>query len=466
MTIAVYESDQTTPLTAAAIENFLAGASSDPIEFWVANEGVEDIAECILIVESENPISGGVYVKEGVPPQDEGWPRVRAIGQDDSGDSTAEQFLSPWTVVGSYRGLLLPDIKAGNMRQFELEFKPPSNGSPAFYRFGISLLTAINSIAIPAGLGEALPGILDGVGDSSAWGVISGGEVTANSPADDEVDVAPVQYVARGVEFTITTETTQQLNQDDVNTEALQAGESYYAVAGVDETGVVWTKGARDSSPEIPAVPMDQEPLGVTVEVRYQVGGTSEIETADITQAVVYDRFKVEAGTGLAARVGKGRALGPGSFRFSQIARNVALEANETNRIWIVTSGLLDATTDETPPEDGAIGPIADAVTDGAGVTSVVDRRIYVGQESSSTVSVKTSTGSLTTEDVVLASGEITLTLPSGSTGRTITIKNIGSSTVTVDTPASETIDGDAEIELYEYDSVDLVYGGTNWFIL
>ena len=70
--------------------------------------------------------------------------------------------------------------------------------------------------------------------------------------------------------------------------------------------------------------------------------------------------------------------------------------------------------------------------------------------------------------DVVLASNTITISLPSGhSSGDIITVKNIGTNTVTIDPNGAETIDGSATHELnYQYEAVTCISDGTNWYLI
>ncbi len=89
---------------------------------------------------------------------------------------------------------------------------------------------------------------------------------------------------------------------------------------------------------------------------------------------------------------------------------------------------------------------------------------------------VKTITADLTLsvlDDLVYcdaSSGAITVTLPaaSGNSGRPLRIKKIDSSanTVTIDGNGSETIDdGLTAVLTDQYESVDLVCDGANWYI-
>ena len=68
----------------------------------------------------------------------------------------------------------------------------------------------------------------------------------------------------------------------------------------------------------------------------------------------------------------------------------------------------------------------------------------------------------------IAASNNTTMTLPSAGSvhaGDRITIKNVGSGTVTVATTSSQTIDGAASIALTQYQSVSMFSNGSAWFL-
>jgi hypothetical protein len=73
----------------------------------------------------------------------------------------------------------------------------------------------------------------------------------------------------------------------------------------------------------------------------------------------------------------------------------------------------------------------------------------------------------LTTQDVVYASGTIVLTLPSAvTTTRPICVKNIGTGTIKVVGPSGQTIDGATQLDInVQYAAYTLLSNGTNWLI-
>lgn len=69
-------------------------------------------------------------------------------------------------------------------------------------------------------------------------------------------------------------------------------------------------------------------------------------------------------------------------------------------------------------------------------------------------------------DDLVLASGTFTVTLPPAASvrGQRVAIKNIGTGTITVDGNGSETIDDATTVELLEDLTLDIVSDGTEWW--
>jgi hypothetical protein len=84
-------------------------------------------------------------------------------------------------------------------------------------------------------------------------------------------------------------------------------------------------------------------------------------------------------------------------------------------------------------------------------------------------VSAPTTLGAAARTDYVYAvSGTTTVTLPT-AVGNTnlYTVKNVGSSTVTIATTSNQTIDGSTTVSLpVSNTSLDLVSNGTNWMII
>jgi hypothetical protein len=70
-------------------------------------------------------------------------------------------------------------------------------------------------------------------------------------------------------------------------------------------------------------------------------------------------------------------------------------------------------------------------------------------------------------DGVILASGTITITLPTATTAvRPFTIKNTSTGLITVATTSSQTIDGVTTVPLTQYESITVVSDGSNWAVI
>jgi len=86
------------------------------------------------------------------------------------------------------------------------------------------------------------------------------------------------------------------------------------------------------------------------------------------------------------------------------------------------------------------------------------------------TITSPSGTYLVTTEDdVVICNGTFTVSLPSAvdMLGRSFTVKNIGTGTITVDPNDSETIDdGLTAVLRIQYGSITFISDGTEWWII
>tara|TARA_Y100001938_G_scaffold149377_1_gene235959 strand:- start:195 stop:1553 length:1359 start_codon:yes stop_codon:yes gene_type:complete len=71
------------------------------------------------------------------------------------------------------------------------------------------------------------------------------------------------------------------------------------------------------------------------------------------------------------------------------------------------------------------------------------------------------------TKDIVLCNGEFTATLPAGTAGQIVIVKNVGTQTVTVVGNGGATIDGASSYILYhKHETATFVYSGSVWYIV
>ena len=108
---------------------------------------------------------------------------------------------------------------------------------------------------------------------------------------------------------------------------------------------------------------------------------------------------------------------------------------------------------------------IVGELTKGAVFNKLVDRTNVL----TAPLAKATTYTALVTDDLILCSSTFTLTLYTavGNSGRQITIKNVGTGTITVDGNASETIDGSLTAVIsVQYVSITLLSDGSNWSII
>lgn len=384
MPLEVYEDDDTTLVSDLAFTGLEAGADSDVLTVHVWNNKGNGAGQAEANVrmkwQVENPSVPGLFVATGFPPVDELWGLVRIVGYDNTGDPTWSIANTDWQNVGAYADLLVGDVPTNCAFYLEQKQRPPSSATQFSWRWAWGYYSGVYSMALPPALSLLDRGILHGVGNYAHSGLIRGGAVTptAGTP-DDEVHVAAIQYVYKGLLYGFT-KSDHTLNQNDSAAAALGVGESYIAVGTANASGPHYTKGVKGTSPVAPTPPAGELLLEKPyVTVQYDAGGGA-IDAADITGAGLYDRYYAEAGSGLQLKIHKGRAIGGGTERYASNPQLVALAASDTFYLYQLASGLWEYALTETPPETTATGPWWEVDTDGSGVTAVRDRRQYAGK--------------------------------------------------------------------------------------
>lgn len=376
--IEIYEDDDLTLVSDLPITGLEAGTDSAVVTLHARNTGGSTVANARLVIQVEDRVTSGLYLSTGWPPVDEAWARARIVGFSNAGDTTWSVASTDWQALGAWSFLVLGDVPAGCDVYLELKMRPPSTAAELDWRWSLGITDAEYSVPAPPSLTAVDQGIIHGVGDRGASGIIRGCAVSVTSPTeDDEVHVAAGVFEIAGRLYGKVA-TDHALNQQDVAAAALTTGQSYYAALTLGASGVTVTKGAKAASPTKPTLPAGE--LLTYVKVRYQAGGTSEILATDLEGTLLYDRYLCEAGSGLQVKIHPGRSLGGSTYRYSESIQLVTVAASDTSYLWQLASGLWESTLDETAPESTATGPWWEVTTDGAGVTAIVDRRTYAGR--------------------------------------------------------------------------------------
>ncbi len=380
--IELLHDDDETPVEDVEITPLNAGELSGVVEIRVWNSrgepGGQAAQNVLLLLRTGDPEDPGVYRASGLPPQDELWGRFRIVGQVNASDPSWVLHPTGWRVAGAYAGLLIGRIPPDCAARVEFAVQPPGTAQALTWPWQIVTLSAEYSLPLPPSLARLGAGVLTELGAPGVAGIVSGCAVVPSGPADDEIHVAPgLVAIAGGLAGFITGDV--QLDQDDAAAAALAPGESYKAVITRGPSGATATKGAKGALPVQPAAPSGEAFLAV-VTVHYQAGGTSEIEAADIdTSAAARLRFQAIAGSGPEVLISSGQMIAGETWRFRDGWTPVPVEDDDTSYIWVLTSGLLDATLTPDPPEEWA-ELIWEADVAGGVVTALRDRRRYAGR--------------------------------------------------------------------------------------
>jgi predicted homoserine dehydrogenase-like protein len=110
---------------------------------------------------------------------------------------------------------------------------------------------------------------------------------------------------------------------------------------------------------------------------------------------------------------------------------------------------------------------VIDAVKSAAKLATNSDGKVIEGSDASKTVTDTYQI--LITDEIVVCnkSSAFTVTLPTGVVGKQITVKNIGAGVVTIEGAGSDTVDGDANQTLIQWESAQLQYYAANaWGVL
>lgn len=289
---------------------------------------------------------------------------VEGIGQTVS--------ATPWTPIGTGRWLAVPPIGNGLGIRFEVRLSPPATAPSASHRFKFQVRSR-SMRPIPLGISEAAAdGVLHGIGDGTYSALYSGG-VLAENPggADEFVELSDTSWIYQGAPYALLVQLVE-LTDVDGDSATLASGESYIALFSLG-TGVTVTKGSKSAgTPTAPEAPAGEIVLGTALRHFDAI-----VENADI-EATAQAGFFGWSASGLTATLGPGDALVDNRLIHLDGVSQASLTASETNEVWLQVDGTLAVTIDGTRP-GGRSAWLYTAVTDGSGVTSLIDRRRFVG---------------------------------------------------------------------------------------
>jgi len=165
------------------------------------------------------------------------------------------------------------------------------------------------------------------------------------------------------------------------------------------------------------------------------------------------------------------QGISGGSIQTNLISSQTGIYAdwvsgNATNLV--PGAGLSNVVEDTTPQLGGDLDANDKPIYDSTGISSAAFSGGTIYGHHRYIVQTKTANYSALVGEYVLASNTITIKLPdSHNSGDNITVKNIGTGTVTVSGQSGDTIDGDVDYDMqFQYESVTVISDGTNWYII
>ncbi len=363
-----------TPMHDVTIDPFEAGQDSAIIPFALQNTG-PDVFDVLVVLQVLGPTTGQ-WASSGVPPTDELWGRLRLAGQDAS--NAPGQFLeiTDWIPVGAWRSLPIRTLLSGGIRYGDFKLRPPATAASLTWQFRLAVLAADHSLPVPPGTRE---GILTGLGDRGHSTLLKGFQVTPSVPSDDQVHIAAGHLLYRG-DLIGHVATTLALSQEDATATPLAPGTSYLAVLSIGPNGLTITKSLQAPVPVRPSAP-SWEPVLAVLEVLYQPSAVSEIDSTHLTDLRLFDRYRVEPGTGLHLRLHPGRAIAGGTLRYHSTVTDLLLPPTTTTCLYQRANGAWElAAPTAPPPETTSLGPLWIATTDADEVIDLQDRRTYAAE--------------------------------------------------------------------------------------
>ena len=259
----------------------------------------------------------------------------------------------PWEPIGAGRPLELPEIPNDQGIQLELSLVLPLDTPAVQTELHLGLADQRITVLEHGHTESVGDGLYLGLGDGLTTELAHGGQVTANSPEDDQVQIGGAGWIAAGEPHYVPP-TTIQLDSFDASSDPVTPGHAYWAVLVLDPEGSVQVLKS-DQSPE----PLDLDdapppPSGSIALARIQRTDSATITDADI-EPLAEPAAATFTAQGLTARIGPSRGLVDNRWWVHQVAETLALPANATTDLWRLPGGDLTVTTDGTRPDPRAL---------------------------------------------------------------------------------------------------------------
>lgn len=196
-------------------------------------------------------------------------------------------------------------------------------------------------------------------------------------------------------------------------------------------------------------------------------------DDADIDETALNGFDETSSTTSFDVTIDAGEAFVYGSWLVTESSNTVTLDSSTAGQVVSVGWDSSLADTVLVDLQSNLSGnpsiPLWEFDTDSNGVTDVRDVR-QLGPRYWETVSTSSNYEANSYENIVAdtSSEAVTVTLPPATSELIVTVKMIGgANTLTIATPGTETIDGDASRTITsEYNALTIVSDGSNYFII
>jgi hypothetical protein len=285
-----------------------------------------------------------------------------------------------WQTIGAGSYLRLPSLANDEGVVVDVRVLTAPDTDQDAVEFSLRISAAESNFAAD-GLVEMAggPGISLGLYDSSLSYLLQCANVVQNpGGVDDRVQLQDMVGITTGEPFGYIQNLIQVTNTDGASS-ALASGERYSALLTIAPGGTpTITKGNKTSgaitSANKPAIPTDH--IGIAYVVREFDGLINNVDIENIWTLGAY----AFSSAGLTGTLGFGFAVVDNYLTEHDFGQPVSLTASSTNYIWRKADGSCVATTTFTRPEHRAM-LLYIATTDGSGVTTLVDRRRFLGSK-------------------------------------------------------------------------------------